>query len=200
MADRELNTILNSGEILSIHLGGTSSDDTVLTKGEIETLIEASKPPAEAIEIFGESSASTQEPTATDTPLQIEFGTMQSSSNVTLSADGSVTFTTEGEYHVSTLMHFGRSGGGGEAELFIRKLINGVVSGSVEHVTLDDTSFAFPHGVFQKQHFNQGDVLTYEIMRDSAGNNSGGLFARIPTLAGWNTAPTASITIIKHED
>ena len=41
------------------------------------------------------------------------------------------------------------------------------------------------------------DVLTIEVMRDSVGDNSGGLFAIDPTLAGWANAPCASIQIYK---
>lgn len=152
----------------------------------------------EIVEFFGESTAITQEPVGLDTALQVEFGIAQAGDNATLSAAGAITIIETGEYHINTTMHFGRDGGAGQAEVFLRKLVNGVQQGSVKHVTLDNANFVFPVIEFEKNYLLAGDIVTYEIIKDSIGVNEGGLFAANPNTAGWNDSPTASITVIKH--
>ena len=42
---------------------------------------------------------------------------------------------------------------------------------------------------------SENDTLSFEILRDSSGNNSGGLFTSSTTLVGWNDSPSARIVI-----
>ena len=42
-----------------------------------------------------------------------------------------------------------------------------------------------------------GTTLTFEILRDSAGTNAGGLYQENTTLAGWGDVPSAAILINK---
>ncbi|MCK4978105.1 MAG: hypothetical protein KAS36_14315, partial [Anaerolineales bacterium] len=42
-----------------------------------------------------------------------------------------------------------------------------------------------------------GDVVTCEIIRDTDGNNSGGLDPGVPDVPNWNPAPSASILITR---
>ena len=41
-----------------------------------------------------------------------------------------------------------------------------------------------------------GDILTWEIMRDSVGGDRGGLYA-ITLLGGWSNVPSATLSIYK---
>ena len=154
---------------------------------------------AEEVEFRASSTAATQEPIGTDSPIQIEFGVAQSGDNASIDSLGNITILTSGEYHFDTLLHFGRIGGTGESELFGRTLVNGIQLEPSIHAKLTDAETVFPHKSFNKNYFNAGDVITFEVYRDSGGNNSGGLFAYIPNLAGWDVAPTASISVIKHQ-
>lgn len=45
--------------------------------------------------------------------------------------------------------------------------------------------------------FTAGDIPTFEMARDTDGNDSGGLRAGIPTMPGWNDAPSAKVSIIR---
>lgn len=147
-------------------------------------------------ELLVSSVAATQTPAAADTLLQVEFGPATSTSNVSLSTAGALTFTTAGEY----VVRYGLSVSGGTAgtTLYIRVLLNGSslepthrVQVSANNITSYNETIALS--------VNAGDVLTLQIVYDSTGAGAGGLKQAAPTISGWSAAPTAGMTICKFK-
>lgn len=202
MANRDLQVILNSGEVTAMFIGGTTTDDRVETKGERDVVTDALDTRVTVIEdshsvlLSATSVAATQQPTLVDTPLQIEFGPAQTTTEIDISAAGAITFKTAGKYIISTFFQYGRTGATGSSILFNRYLVNGVQNGNSLGSKIDDANTLVPWSSAIQFTAAANDVLTIEIVRDSAGDNSGGLFALTPTL-GWNTAPCAAIQIYK---
>lgn len=151
----------------------------------------------EAQLINGFSVAASQQPSALNTPLQIEFGAAQNtpSDPVSLSATGQITFHQAGQYRINYGSHFGRTGASGVSILFTRTKVNGVVIGQSRFARLSDTDQLLPFATRFVYNASAGDVMTIELVRDSAGANFGGFFQGVPTLAGSPTAPSASIVI-----
>ena len=147
------------------------------------------------------SVAADQQPSAVDVALQIEFGVAQKTGSdpVMIDALGNVTFNQAGNYTIRITAHFGRTGASGTSLLFGRALLNGVqIFGSVAAKLASSDDLA-PKPIAFNGTFSAGDVLTFEIIRDSTGSNFGGLFNTTPVAAGWNDAPTAIVTITRSE-
>lgn len=144
------------------------------------------------------STAASQLPAATNTPLQIEFGTGATTTNATLNSAGLLTFNVAGDYQVTTFMRFGRTTGAGQAILFNRVLINGVQSLNSNSLMLDNAATIIPFAVTLNITATAGMTMQFQIYRDSAGINNGGLTQQIANLAGWNNSPTATIVVDKY--
>lgn len=202
MADRELQNILNSGEIATIFMGGATTADKLLKRSEIEAITDPLDVRLDTIEashsvlLTAASVATSQQPVTTDTPLQVEFGPLQTTTDIDISAAGAITFKTAGKYIISTFFQYGRAGATGASILVNRYLRNGVQEGASLAAKLDSTDTLVPWSSAIQFTAVANDVLTVEILRDSTGNDSGGLFAFTPTI-GWNTAPCAAIQIYK---
>jgi len=143
------------------------------------------------------STASSQQPVALDTALQIEFGIAQTSTDIDISAAGAITFKTAGKYIVAPFFQYGRASASGVSKLFNRILVNGVQLGSSLGAKVDNADVLVPWSSSIQFTAQANDVVTIEIIRDSTGTNAGGLFALTPAAAGWNLAPCASIQIFK---
>ncbi len=251
MADQQLQTTLNSGDLTSIYLGGVTTNDKLLKKSEIDagytavattTALDARVTTNEAdiltnatnittnangiatnvadiltntndivsigdrvtelesshsVLLNATSTASSQQPTALDIPLQIEFGAAQTTTDIDISVTGAITFKTAGKYIIAPFFQYGRVGSSGVSQLLNRYLVNGVQAGNTLAAKIDNAETLVPWSSSIQFTANTNDVLTIEIMRDSIGTNSGGLFSATPTAAGWNLAPCASIQIYK---
>lgn len=154
--------------------------------------------------ISGFSTAPSQQPVALDTPINIEFGAAQGtvSDPVMLSAGGAITFNQAGQYIINYQSQFGRTGAAGTSYLYTRSLVNGVVVGNSRHAKLTDPDIVLPFALRVKINVNIGDVLTLQLLRDSAGGsgaNAGGFFQADPTTVGFPNAPSASIEISRLE-
>lgn len=145
----------------------------------------------------GVSVAASQQPSALDTPLQIEFGPAVNtvSDPVMLSAAGQLTVNRSGTYRIKFSAAVGRTGGAGVSNIYIRVLINGVQAGQSVHTKMSSSDIYIPFSDEAWVYLPSGTTLTYEIVRDSTGNNSGGLFTSSPTLGGWNDNPSAAIRV-----
>jgi hypothetical protein len=145
----------------------------------------------------GLSTAGTQEPTGLDLPLQIEFGGAQftGSDPVMISTDGTVTINETGLYRFKVSLAVGRSGGSGTSQLFVRVLVGGVQAGQSIHFQLGNSDVYTPYSDEAWVTIPAGAELKYEIVRDSAGVDAGGLFSGDPTLPDWNSNPCAAIRI-----
>jgi len=173
------------GEVLTSTGGASSWADPVdqVASMTIERLLDAS------------STATTQLPSGLDTPLQIEFGAAQSNAYVSVSVDGALTINIAGLYRLKVNAEIGRTGGSGTSHIFLRALVDGTQTGrSVAYFVSnasDNKSFTDEAWL----NLPAGAVITYEIMRDSAGNDSGGLYAASATTLAWNDAPTAALRV-----
>jgi hypothetical protein len=135
-----------------------------------------------------------QNPVALDTPLQISFGAAQPGAIVDLDASGVMEIGEDGQYEFSFTFQYGRSGSGGIAWIFFRLLVNGTQVGTSPFAKLENVNADFPSEFNNTLDLIDGDLVTVELVRDSRGNNSGGLLMETP-LVGWNPSPSASVSV-----
>lgn len=144
------------------------------------------------------SVAVTQYPAGTGdaNALQVEFGPAVNTGAdvVQMDANGTVTFNQGGLYRIKVALQFGRTGSGGSSYLSFRVLVNGTQAGRSVTFTLDNADSLSYFENDEWIYFPAGIQLSFEIMRDPVGNNSGGLKSFSPSGA-WNTAPTAALRI-----
>lgn len=147
--------------------------------------------------IEGASLASSQEPSGTDTALQLEFGPAIGTAEdpVQLLVDGTVKFNTAGSYLVKIQAIYGRSGGAGVSYLYYRPLMNGAQAGPSAFAMIDNANVRIPYANSTWLTVEAGALLTFEILRDSAGNDSGGVFEGDPVPSGWLNAPSAEVIV-----
>ena len=143
-------------------------------------------------------SFNNQQPVATDTPIVVEFGAAQGtiSDPVMIDALGRIDFNEEGIYLINIVAEFGRTGGAGVSELRFRMSVNGVGMEPVISAMIDNANTRVPL-IITVPTINAvaGMYLEFELLRDSTGNNSGGLFSTNTTLAGWADSPSARVII-----
>ena len=140
-----------------------------------------------------------QEPSGLDSPLQVTFGAAQGTASdpVMLDALGNITFNQAGLYLFNGYGNFERQGSsGGITVTLFRALLNGVQTGPTKGVELSGTGIMFPYELTLPIQVSAGDVLTWEIMRDSSGVDAGGLY--VHTSSGpWSNVPSSDIRIYK---
>lgn len=149
--------------------------------------------------LYGSSVASIQQPSALDVPVQIEFGSAQSLTDVTLSGTGLITFVTPGQYLLEIFMRFGRTTGAGLAILFSRFMKNGTQFLNSNSITLQDSTQTIPYSATLMLDVVANDNFLVELVRSSSGINNGGLSQTVPTTAGWSISPSASIMVSKYK-
>jgi hypothetical protein len=148
--------------------------------------------------LSGFSSAGSQNPSALDTPLQVEFGAGTATTNATLNSSGTLTFNVAGDYIITLFLRFGRTSGAGTAILLNRFLINGVQGLNSNALKIPDGDSVIPFSTSLNLTATAGMTFQLQIMRDSAGINNGGLFRILPTVASWNLSPSATIVVNKY--
>ena len=143
------------------------------------------------------SLAASQEPSATDSPIKIEFGAAQytASDPVMIDAAGKLTINEAGTYRIKISLAYGRTGGAGVSELYFRALIDGTQAGQSVHAKIGNSDVYIPYSDEAWLTLPAGLEIEYEMLRDSSGNNSGGVFAGNPNLAGWNDNPSAALRV-----
>lgn len=140
-----------------------------------------------------------QTPSGLDTPLQVTFGIAQGTGTdpVMVDVSGNITFNESGIYLFNGYSNFERQGSsGGNAVIAFRALLNGVQAGVTKMVELKDVGTGVPYDLTLPINATAGDVLTWEIMRDSSGVDQGGLYAHT-LLGGWSNVPSVSVSIYK---
>ena len=147
------------------------------------------------------SSTSNQDPSTTDTILQVEFGSAQGTSSdaVQIDAAGTVTFNQTGLYFVNFHGSFQRDTSSNNAYILLRKLVNDSASGFVRAVEIRDNDTLIPHDeTFPITVTAPSTTLKFQIVRDSgnSGADDGGLHA-ITTASSFANAPSASLEIWK---
>lgn len=153
------------------------------------------------------STLVTQEPSALDTFLPINFNPINvTSPNGFLSYNATTDKLTinKGLYVAHLEISYGRTGGAGESNLFFTSRFGPAgfeVESSVSlFAKLDNNKTGIPANIASIINIPvDGTEIDYGVWRDSvnAGNNSGGLFQTIPARVGASTSPSASAFITK---
>lgn len=147
--------------------------------------------------ILSAYSSINQSPSAVNTPLQVVFGSPQTTSNVSISAAGVVTFHTPGNYMMDIFLRFGRTTTTGNAIILNRILKNGAQILNSNGVSMSAAAQTTAFSAAIPMVMSAGDTLTMEIVRDSAGANDGGLLVISPTIGGWSIVPSATLVVNK---
>lgn len=147
--------------------------------------------------VLSSFSSVNQTPSAVNTPLQVVFGTAQSVTDVSITAGGTLTFNTSGNYLIDIFLRFGRTGASGTAIILNRLLKNNaqILNSTGASLTAAAQTITFSAAI--PMAMSVGDTLKLEIARDSAGANDGGLYVISPTIGGWNIVPSATIVVSK---
>ena len=149
--------------------------------------------------VLNTTDTDNQVPSGLDTPLQVLFGIAQGTiaDPVMVDVSGNITFNEAGIYLFNGYANFERQGSsGGDAVIAFRALLNGVQAGVTKMVELKDVGTSVPYDLTLPINATAGDVLTWEIMRDSSGVDQGGLYAHT-LLGGWSNVPSVSVSIYK---
>ena len=143
------------------------------------------------------STSASQQPSTTNTPIQVEFGAAQAGALLSLSGLGTVTCNARGTYAFRFKLQFGRSGASGVSYLMTRILKNGAQFGVTQSTRLSSSSSIIPTDSRVVIDMNAGDTVSMQFVRDSLGDNSGGLFQQTASTPGWGAAPSALIVASK---
>ena len=149
--------------------------------------------------VLSAKSSSPQEPAGLDSALRVEFGAAQYTVNdpVMLAADGTITFNESGLYLFNGYGNFERQGSsGGDCVVAFRALLNGAAILPPKAVELSTPGLMIPYELTGPVNATAGDVLVWEIMRDSSGVDQGGLYPHILS-GGWGIVPSADANIWK---
>jgi len=183
---------------LTDKLIGTDVEDSSKTKNYTISSILALKQIG-LTNVLAAVDTTNQEPSGLDSVLQVKFGAAQKTATdpVMLDALGNITFNQGGLYLFNGYGNFERQGSsGGVAVTLFRTLLNGVQTGPTKGVELSGTGIMFPYELTLPIQVSAGDVLTWEILRDSSGVDAGGLY--IHTNSGpWSNVPSADVNIYK---
>lgn len=139
----------------------------------------------------------TQNPSTTDTSLQLTFGAGVTATDASLDASGNLTITNAGTYQLVFVLRLARTSATGEALLGARWLINGVTAGGPTAIRLANGGFSVPFSFTTLKEFSAGDVITAEIIRDSSGINNGGVYPANFVSTDWPDAASAVIIVNK---
>ena len=152
--------------------------------------------------IEGVSAATDQQPVGTGiaNAINVEFGPAIGTGGdpVQMDVNGQVTFNTGGLYRIKVVFQFGRTGASGTSEVLFRFLVNSVQLGRSVGIKLGNSDDLRYIDIDNWFNVPDGATLDTQVMRDAAGNDSGGLFQTIPTDEGvntWNDVPCAVLRI-----
>ncbi|EBW1466201.1 hypothetical protein CEA64_21990 [Salmonella enterica subsp. enterica serovar Cerro] len=151
------------------------------------------------VEVLRASSTVAQAPTAVDSALQLTFGAAQgtASNPVMINAAGLVTFNVAGNYAVRIKLQQGRTGSTGTSILLSRILLNGTQYGFPAAVKMENPNVIAVTESRVVLDVTAGTTFSVQIMRDSSGNNSGGVVPQAATVTAWGTAPS-TLLVISH--
>jgi hypothetical protein len=148
------------------------------------------------IVIIQSNATTDQVPVAVDTPLQVNYGAGGTSAKVDINPDGTITFIEAGDYTTQINLSVGRANNVSEAYFFIRGLLNGIEFPRVSTaIVMGNNQVTVPVKYNIHTDFAAGDELVIQVYQDSTGDDDGGLYSVIPTLAGWDPSSSAAVFI-----
>jgi hypothetical protein len=195
------NVVLGSHSITAssiIKSGGTASQ-FLKADGSVDSSSYLTASNIQFTQVLNGFSTVAQAPTALDTPLIVNFGAAQGSpsTDVQLQAGGKIIFNRPGAYFVNGFGSIERQGSsGGVAVLIFRVVLNGVQISATKGFHMDTPNLPTEYEVTIPFQANAGDVLEFQIMRDSSGVNFGGVYPHT-NLGGWSNVPSTQVQIWK---
>lgn len=181
-----------------VKVGGTSSQ-FLKADGSVDSSSYLTASNIQLTQVLNGTSTVSQTPSALDTPLIVNFGAAQgsSSTDVELQAGGKIIFHRAGAYFINGFGSVERQGSsGGVAVLLFRVVLNGTQVSTTKGFHLDTPNLPTEYEVTIPFQANAGDVLEFQIMRDSSGVNAGGVYPHT-NLGGWPNVPSTQIQIWK---
>ena len=179
-----------------IKVGGTSAQ-FLKANGTVDSNIYLTANTLSVPQVLNGTSFVTQAPSALDTTLVVSFGASQSNVDVTLDAGGTIVFNTGGVYFINSFSSVERQGSsGGVAVILFRVTLNGVQITTTKAIELPSTNVIIPYEITIPFQATVGDMIRFEIMRDSSGVDAGGLYTHT-NLGGWSNVPSSQIQIWK---
>tara|TARA_R110002167_G_scaffold317639_3_gene523269 strand:- start:4445 stop:5284 length:840 start_codon:yes stop_codon:yes gene_type:complete len=182
-----------------------AKDSTTVAKNFTVSDIISLVPSASHARILSATSVATaQDPSTTNTELQIEFGAAQTLTDVSLSATGTLTFNTAGYYTIefNATTDSGIGAINRQSVIMLAMKRNGTLFGTpIGYVTALNVTKPFTET--RSNTFNYTalatDTLEFFIIRDGLGEDVGGLAEiRVDVSNPWtNDVPTASLIVSK---
>jgi len=159
---------------------------------------------ANTLDIISHSSISNSSsaiiaPSAVDTPVVASFGSTVSNADVTMDSSGVITINTDGYYEFTFNFNFGRTTSTSTAYVLARLLVNDAPFGFVQGCSLSSNNNSRPSQANLGMSLVDGDTLKIQVMRDSAGQNDGGLHPIAVVDAGWGDVPSYWARVVKVE-
>ncbi|MFW0778458.1 MAG: hypothetical protein ACN2B6_12155 [Rickettsiales bacterium] len=150
--------------------------------------------------MFSSQSAVSQQPTAVDTPIRVSFGSGfgTGSDPIMLDSSGLFTINETGNYHFFFVFQYGRSGSSGTSWVWFHSKINGTPVSTPSLAKLENANVNIPFASTGALTLTAGATLEIEIWRGSEGNNSGGLIAESPALAGVLPGASALVQVAQY--
>ena len=180
------DSALNKMDTTLQSVAGPVAFGSTVTKGGKGVLVAA----RERDILRGASTAAVQQPSSLGTAIQVEFGPAQTTTELSLSATGTVTCNVSGTYAIRFKLQFGRAGATGVSYLMTRILKNGAQFGVSQSTRLSSSDSIIPTDSRVVMQLLAGDTVQMQLIRDSLGANSGGLYQQISS-HGWVAAPSA---------
>ena len=187
------DSALNKMDATSQSVAGPVVFNAAVKKGASDVLIGVKE--VDVLRAY--STAAVQQPSATNTPIQVEFGAAQTAAELSLSGLGTITCNVSGTYAFRFKLQFGRSGAGGVSYLMTRILKNGAQFGVTQSTRLSSSSSIIPTDSRVIIDLIAGDTVSMQFVRDSLGDDSGGLFQQTASTLGWGAAPSALLVASK---
>lgn len=184
----------SSGEISPADIRGAD----VGYSGVMNNIADSFKPIASqpiTTVLVSSSSTAIQEPPSDDISLQVSFGAGDTSDDVTIAANGDITFLTAGSYDVTFRLTYGRVNNSGTAFIITRATVENIQVGLTYMYSFERSGSILTEEYSNFVTVQDNQVLRVEIARDSVGANDGGIYPFDPVVTGWATVPSASVSV-----
>ena len=168
-------------------VAGPVAFGSTVTKGGKGVLIAA----REREILRGFSTSAIQQPPETGIVIQVWFGAAKTAPELSLASSGTLTCNVSGTYAIRFKLQFGRSGATGVSHLMTRIMKNGVQFGVTQSTLLSSSDSIIPTDSRVVMELLAGDTVKMELVRDSIGENSGGLYQQAASTPGWSASPPA---------
>tara|TARA_R110002126_G_scaffold27349_4_gene91922 strand:+ start:3364 stop:4125 length:762 start_codon:yes stop_codon:yes gene_type:complete len=181
-----------------IKVGGLSAQ-FLKADGSVDTNTYLTASTIQFTQVLNGFSTVAQDPSALNTPLIVSFGAAQGGplTDIELLTGGKIIFNTSGQYFINAYGNVERQGSsGGVAVVLFRAVLNGTQISTTKGFRMDTPNLPDPYEVSIPFYANAGDIFWFEIMRDSSGVNSGGVYPHV-NLGGWSNVPSTQVQIWK---